>query len=112
MKDAAFRADLASRREARDELARVHAKLAREMKVKVDATMKRLQIAETNAASITRVKAELEKDPEWNSLSARCKDLVQAIEENRKGAMAAVKARINPDVIKAKALPAKKETSK
>ena len=50
------------------------------------------------------LKAELEKDPEWNSLYKRVEDLNTALEDERKRAEAVVRNRIMSD--------AQKESSK
>lgn len=97
MDDVTFRTNLTARREAREALAAVHAKLARQMKAMVDAKLRELKVGDKpSEADLARVKAELEKDPEWNSLYARCKDAAQAIKENRRDAMRLVGARLNP----------------
>lgn len=96
MNDAAFRTNLVERREAREELGRIHAKLARQMKAMVDAKFRELKIDNPTEGDVARVKAELEKDPEWNSLYARCKDAAEAITDNRRGALRAVRERIAP----------------
>lgn len=96
MNDPSFRTNLVERREAREALQVIHAKLARQMKALVDAKLKALKIERPTEADLARVKAELEKDPEWNSLYKRCEDAAQAIKENRRAAMGVVRERLAP----------------
>lgn len=91
LRDETFRTNLTARREARNELEATHAKLARRMQKMIDAKR-----AELKTDDLEKVRVELEKDPEWKSLYARCEDAAQAIKENRRDAMRVVRERITP----------------
>lgn len=79
MKDTAFRKKLRSARVEWSEMADSLAKLEKEMR--------ELEAAKGAAAK---------DDPAWQSLAARCKDLKQAIKENRRKVLKTVRERISP----------------
>lgn len=91
MKDPVFRQVLAERCEGRKELAKARSVVVAKMTAMIEAKK-----AELKTEDLGKVRAELEKDPEWNSLYARCLDANRALEEQRKGTLDAVRERIAP----------------
>lgn len=91
MKDPVFRAALAERRGVRNELAKSRAIVVERMTAMIEAKK-----AELRTDDLEKVRAELEKDPEWKSLYERCVDANQAIEEQRKKTLGLVRERIVP----------------
>lgn len=91
MNDQAFRDELKERRVERNGLLKKRAAIVEQMKAKVDAAKAKLKTDDEKL-----VKAELEKDPEWQSLHRRCVDLNTAIDEQRQKTMGVVRERIAP----------------
>lgn len=92
MKDPVFRKVLAERAEGRKDLLRARTIVVEKMKAMIDAKK-----AELKTDDLEKVRVGLEKDPEWNSLYKRCLDVNQALEEQRKGTLGVVRARIAPE---------------
>lgn len=95
MKDPVFTNALAVQRAARQKILSVREKLVVEMESRVDAMREKMK-----GASDESVKKELEKDPAWNSLVKRVKDLNTVFEENRLKTTKIVGDRIRPQVKK------------
>ena len=95
MKDTAFRGELKKLQSEREDLMAVRGKIVEQMKAKVDAAKARLKTSDEKL-----VKAELEKDPEWRSLHARCVDLNTVIAEQRRKTMDTVRERIAPKKVR------------
>ena len=91
MNDQAFRDELKERRVERNGLLKMRAAIVEQMKAKVDAVKAALKTDDEKL-----VKAELEKDPEWQSLHRRCVDLNTAIDEQRQKTLGVVRERIAP----------------
>ena len=89
MKDPAFRAALAERNASRKDLAKSRNAVVSRMVEMIEAKKKELG---TDDEAV--LKAALEKDPEWNSLYARCEDVNTAIEENRRETIRVVRKRL------------------
>ena len=98
MKDKSFRGELAKLKAERHELTGVREAIVEKMKAKVDAAKARLKTDDEKL-----VKAELEKDPEWRSLYARCVDANTAIAEQRRKTMGVVREKIAPKKVPTKA---------
>lgn len=95
LEDPQYRAALDERLDAQKELTKLRYRLVTEMQNKIAAAKERLA-TEDEAV----LKAELEKDPEWNSLYKRVEDLNTALEDERKRAEAVVRNRIISDAQK------------
>lgn len=93
MDDPNYLAALDERVEARKVLTRQRQRLVDQMNAKVAAAKERLA-TEDEAA----IKAELEKDPEWNSLYKRVEDMNTALDDERKRVEAVVRNRILADM--------------
>lgn len=93
MKDPVFTNALAVQRAARHRLLSSRDKLIAEMEARVKAMREKMK-----GMSDEVVKAELEKDPAWNSLVKRVSDLNAAFDENRKATTKIVGDRIRPRV--------------
>jgi len=91
MKDPAFRAKLDASVKERKALTGTRVKLVEQMKAKVDEAKRRLGTSDEKL-----VKAELEKDPEWKSLYARCEEATTALREQSRKTQATVRERIAP----------------
>lgn len=91
MKDPVFTNALAKQRAERKSILRARDKIMDEVAAKVEAMR-----AKMPSASDEEIKKELEKDPEWNSLVARAKDVGQAFDENRLKTTKIVGERIAP----------------
>ena len=91
MKDTAFRGKLDELRAEQRDLLRARERVVAEMKAKVDAAKARLKTDDEKL-----VKAELEKDPEWQSLYKRCVDANTALDEQRRKTLGEVRGRIAP----------------
>ena len=89
------KAALASARAERNGLSAALVKITGEMKAMVDAAKAKLPDADDAA-----VLAELKRDPQWNSLSARAEDLIKAIDDNRRHTTAAVGGAIKKEISK------------
>ena len=91
MNDPVFRKALAEQSGERKELARLRNRLRTEMVAKIEAMKAKMPEADDAA-----IKAELEKDPEWNDLYRKITDANEAIEDNRKHTTKIVGERIAP----------------
>lgn len=91
MKDEAFLGELGALRAEQGELVEARERIVTQMKAKVDAAKARLKTDDEKL-----VKAELEKDPEWQSLYKRCVDANTALDEQRRRTLGAVRGRILP----------------
>ena len=89
MKDKAFRGKLDGQVAKRGELAKARSVVVARMTEMIEAKKKELGTDDE-----TKLKAALEKDPEWNELSRRCTDANAAIGENQKATMAIVRERL------------------
>lgn len=89
MKDPVFREKLASERHQREAILAQRMKLVRELEVKAKAMQEKMP-----GASEVEVVAELEKDPEWNSLVKRVEDLATASDESRAQSLKIVRERL------------------
>jgi len=105
MNDPVFRKELADKRAARNELAKVRSRLVKELEKKLEAKRLELGVACTNGVPLARklneqeearVRAMLESDPEWKSLCQRCIDANQALRDNQKATQRIVRERITP----------------
>jgi len=106
MRDPVFRQALADSRAERGDLLKRRGAVTARMVEMIEDVKARLKTDD-----LDRVKAELEKDPEWNSLYKRCLDANQAIKENRQKTLAVVRERITP-AKSAPVRPTKEEVSK
>ena len=91
MNDPQFRGKLAEERKAHVKLVRDANAVAEKMKSKVDAL--RAKLGEADPA---KLKAELEKDPEWNALYAECTNANAKVEAHRKEQLGIVRERLTP----------------
>jgi len=92
MRDPAFRQALDDAQRARKGLAAARNAVVAKMTAMIEAKKKELKTDD-----LAKVKAALEQDPEWQSLYQRCLDANQAIKENRKKTLGAVRERIAPE---------------
>ena len=86
----AFRQKLSDKRDERLELARARDAVVGKMTAMIEAKK-----AELKTDDLAKVKAALEKDPEWQSLYKRCLDANQAIKEKRRESMNMVREKIS-----------------
>lgn len=89
MKDPAFRAKLTEQAKERGALAAARGGIVAKMAEMIEAKKKALGTGDE-----AKLKAELEKDPEWNELCRRCEDANTAIREQRRRTAAAVRERM------------------
>lgn len=89
MKDEAFRTALKEERHHRAQLAAQRARILKKMQEMSLAT-----VAKMPNATEAEIVAELEKNPEWNSLKARVEDLVRAHEESHATSLETVRKRL------------------
>lgn len=89
MKDPVFREKLASERHQRDQILAQRGELVRELEAKSKAMQEKMP-----GASEAEIVAELEKDPEWNSLVKRVEDLTTAADERRAASLKIVRERL------------------
>lgn len=89
MSDPKFRQDLAEARAERNGLAKARNDVVAKLNAMIAAKK-----AELKTDDVAKVRAELEKDPEWRSLCQRCLDANQAIEESRKRTLEQVRGRL------------------
>lgn len=92
LNDPKFRSALKEKRTERKELAKIRDRLEAEMTALVEAKQKELKTDDRQAAV-----AALEKDPEWQSLVQRYRDVHQAIRESRGKAFGLVRGRLSPE---------------
>ena len=89
MKDEAFRGRLDGQVAKRAELAKARNAVVAQMAEMIEA--KKKELGTDDEATL---KAELEKDPVWRDLSARCQDANAAIGENQAKTISAVRERL------------------
>ena len=89
MKDREFRGRLDGQVAKRGELAKARSAVVAQMAEMIEAKKKELGTDDE-----AKLKAELEKDPVWRDLYARCQDANAAIGENRRETMAVVRERL------------------
>ena len=89
MNDKAFTGKLAERQTEQRRLVRERNAIVERMKAKIVA--KRAELGTEDEA---KVKAELEKDPEWNELHKRCLEANAKIAEVRKDTLGVVRERL------------------
>ena len=89
LKDPAFRAKLTEQAKERKALASARGKVVERMVEMIEAKKKELGTDDG-----AKLKAALEKDPEWNELYKRCEDANTAIREQRRRAAAVVRERM------------------
>ena len=89
MNDKAFTGELAERQTEQRRLVRERNATVERMKAKIAA--KRAELGTEDEA---KVKAELEKDPEWNELYKSCEEANANIERVRKGTLGVVRERL------------------
>ena len=89
MKDPAFRAKLTTQAKERAALASARGKIVARMTEMIEAKKKELGTDDE-----AKLKAALEKDPEWNELYRRCEEANTAIREQRRRTAAAVRERM------------------
>ena len=89
MKDKAFRAKLDERNSSRNDLMKAKNAIVSRMIEMIEAKKKELGTSDEAA-----LKAALEKDPEWNSLYARCVDANTALGEHSRETMKIVRERL------------------
>lgn len=85
MKDPAFRAKLDGQSKERSALVAARGRVVARMEEMIEAKKRALGTADE-----AKLRAELEKDPEWNELHRRCEDANTAIKEQRRRTAAAV----------------------
>ena len=91
MKDPEFTGKLAKERTVQRTLVRERNAIAEKMKAKVDAMREKLKTSD-----LQKVKAELEKDPEWVDLYAQCTNANAKCEANRQKVLGIVRKRLTP----------------
>jgi len=73
---------LESIREDRNDLAKSRNIVVKKMTAMIEAKLKARGIEKPTESDLAAIKAELEKEPEWQSLYRRCVDVNTAINEN------------------------------
>ena len=96
MKDPAFRAKLTAQAKERSALASARGRIVAKMTEMIEAKKKELGTDDE-----AKLKAALEKDPEWNELYKRCEEANTAIREQRRRTAAAVRERMTKAAPKA-----------
>lgn len=91
LKDDAFMGQLSDGRKAQAKLERARTAIAEKMKAKIEAMKEKLKTTD-----LARVKAELEKDPEWAELYVQCTNANAKCAANRKALLKTVSDRITP----------------
>lgn len=91
MNDPEFRGKLAAERKEHVKLVREGNAIAEKMKAKINALREKLK---TDDESV--LKAELEKDPEWNELYVQRTNAVAKVEAHRKAKLGIVRERLAP----------------
>lgn len=89
MKDPSFKHAMDSQDEARKELAKARNVVVERMTEMIEAKKKELGTVDE-----AKLKAALEKDPEWVSLQKRCLDANQAIKDNQLKTMSVVREQL------------------
>ena len=89
LKDPAFRAKLTEQAQERDALASARGAIVERMTAMIEAKKKELGTDDE-----AKLKAALEKDPEWNELYRRCEDANTAIREQRRRTAVVVRERM------------------
>ena len=91
MRDKAFRERLSEDRKKRQALLADRSRVVSEMKALIDAKKREL-----NTTDLSKVKAELDKDPAWQALYAECTNANAKVEAHRKVQLGAVRERLTP----------------
>ena len=91
MNDPEFRGKLAAERAEHVKLVRDGNAISAKMKAKIDALREKLRIDDP-----AKLRAELEKDPEWNGLYAQKTNANAKVEAHRKATMGFVRERLTP----------------
>lgn len=91
MNDPVFRGKLAEARKEQLKLVRERNTIAGKMKAKVEAMKAKLKTDDPS-----KLKAELEKDPEWNDLHKQCTNANAKVEAQRKQTLGTVRERLTP----------------
>ena len=86
MKDPVFRQALDGATAERKDLAKARGAVVAKMTAMIEAKKKELKTDD-----LEKVKAALDRDPEWKSLYQRCLDANQALEENHQKALDTVR---------------------
>lgn len=89
MNDPEFRSQLDTQRVAHVKLVRERNSFADRLKEKFDEARRRLKTDDP-----AKVKAELEKDPEWKELYAKCTNAAARVEVNRQNTLGIVRERL------------------
>ena len=92
MNDPAFMGKLAKERKEHMTLVRDRNAIAAKMQAKVEAMRVQLKTDD-----LGKVKAELEKDPEWQALYVQCTNANAKCEAKRKEALGIVRERLTPE---------------
>lgn len=91
MNDSSFRQKLSADRKARQGLLRARSEIVSQMKAMIDAKKREL-----GTDDLSKVKAELEKEPTWQDLCKQCEEATEKVEASRKATLNTVRARITP----------------
>ena len=91
MNDPAFRQKLSADRQERQRLLSARAQIVSQMKAMIDAKKREL-----GTDDLSKVKAELEKEPTWQDLCKQCEEATEKVEASRKATLNTVRARITP----------------
>ena len=95
--DGAFRDQLKGLRAERTAALAARDTVTAQMKAKVEAVKAKLKTDDEKL-----IKAELEKDPEWQSLYKRCTDANAAVEEQRQKTLKAVREKLRRETASAR----------
>lgn len=91
MNDPEFRGKLAEARKTHLKLIRDRNVIADKMQAKIEALRERLKTSDD-----AKIKAELEKDPEWQELYKQCQEANAKVKAQRQEALGAVRSRLTP----------------
>ena len=94
MNDKAFMGKLGEERKAQMKLVKARNDIATKMQAMVEAMRAKLKTDD-----LMKVKAELEKDPEWNRLYVACTNANAKCEANRRATLSTVRERLTPKPI-------------
>lgn len=91
MNDPVFRGKLADARKEQLKLVRERNAIAERMKAKIEAMKAKLKTDDPS-----KLKAELEKDPEWNDLHKQCTEANAKVTAQREKTLGTVRERLTP----------------
>ena len=91
MNDKDFRGKLTADRKERQQLLGSRGEVVSKMKAMIDAKKREL-----GTDDLSKVKAELDKDPEWQALYKQCEEANAKLSEHRKNTLKTVRERITP----------------